>query len=226
MMIDETPQVSKTVDSSAQNQGVSATFRAALGETAQGRLVFASGASNVRISAHSQVDELYHARFEEHLPSVRVEDGIITIHYRRYLLFDWLVYRRQPWATVALNTTIPWEIEFRDGLSHLNADLRDVQLRSLDMGSVSNARLTLPVPAGEANIYFSGSASDITLRRPAEVGVRLQIAGAASSLSLDGQRMGATGSGIRWQSDNYTSATNRYEIGIAGSVSNITIGVL
>jgi hypothetical protein len=201
-------------------------FGLPLGKTTSGRLVFASGAAGVQISASPSPSELYRAHFERHIPSIRVQDGIIIVQYRRYLLLDRLAYLREPLACIGLNRAIPWEIEFRDGVSRLTADLRKLHLRSLDLGSVSTAMLNLPTPDGVANIYLSGSATDLTLQRPPGVGLRLQIAGAASHLRLDEQRFGAIGCGMRWQTQDYNTAVRRYEIGIAGSVGHMTIRIL
>jgi hypothetical protein len=225
-MIDENRPITNQAGNEEGNEGVSCHFAAPLGTITSGRLIFASGAANIQIGASGELSELYAAHFEGHIPSVRVQDGIITIQYRRHLLFDGWSSLRQPLAKIALNSFIPWEIEFRAGLSRLTADLSALHLQAVDMGSVSTAELTLPVPTNSANVYLSGSASELILHRPATVALRLQIAGAASQLTLDGQRLGAMGDGIRWQSSNYNEASHRYDIGIAGSVSNLTIDTL
>jgi hypothetical protein len=198
-------------------------FAAPLGSATRGRLVFTSGAADLSIDTSAKHSDLYCARFEVDLPSIRVQAHVVTIHYRHSLL-DRLAKRREPRASIGLNTTIPWEIELRDGVSRLTADLRALQLTALDLGSISTAWLALPAPAASSNIYLAGSASDLTLLRPHGVGVRLQIAGAGSYLTLDDQPVGAMARGIRWQSRDYRSASYRYEIVIAGSVSKLTIG--
>lgn len=221
-MADERTQVMTTHSNQPGNSSIRDDFTAPL-DTTTGRLIFASGAANVHILAHAEPSLLYTAHFEQHIPSVRVQDGIVTVQYRHYPLFGWLVYRNEPLAQIALNSTIPWEIEFRHGVSRLRTDLRNIQLCSLDLGSVSTSRIALPVPAGAANIYLSGSASNLTLQRPPGVAIRLQIAGSASRLSLDHQRFGAISGGIQWQTPDYHDAVNHYDIDIAGSVSNMTI---
>lgn len=199
------------------------SFTAPLGKIERARLVFTSGTTGVTICANPNLSELYSASFYEQIPSIRVQNGIITIHFRRHAHTSRLANARQPSAYIMLNKTIPWEIEFRDGLSHLNADLSALHLSALDMTSVSTAYLQLPAPTGIANIYLSGSASALTLGRPIGVPLRLQIMGAASQLNLDGQQIGTSSSGLRWQSSSDYSHTGRYDVAIAGSVSNLTI---
>jgi hypothetical protein len=226
-MVDENPKISASGGTGRKDEPVtrevSSDFDAPLGSTARGRLVFASGATDLRIEATPDDSNLYCAHFERYIPSVRAQNGIVTIHYRRHLLFGGRSLLCEPLASVGLNATIPWEIEFRDGVSRLTADLSHLQVCALDLNSVSTALLTLPAPTGLANIYLSGSASDLMLLRPPGVGLRLQIAGAASHLILDGQYYGACGGGIRWQSDEYHNSAHRYDVAIAGSVSHMTI---
>lgn len=205
------------------NQEVSSDFATPLGSTTRGRLVFTSGIAAMRLESAADCSQLYCAHFEQQIPSVRVQDGIVSVHYRRPLLFDWLAPQDQALACVGLNATIPWEIEFRDGVSKLVADLTRLNICALDLTSVSTAQLLLPAPTEVAAIYLSGSASDLTLYRPPGVALRLHIAGAASHLSLDKQQVGACSAGMRWQSEDYCNAVLRYDIAIAGSVSNMTI---
>jgi hypothetical protein len=201
-----------------------ADFALPLGATTRGRLLFTSGAANVRIDVHPDRAALYAAHFERQLPAVWMQDGIVTIQYRRYSPFDWLTPLAEPRATLKLNEAIPWELEFRGGVSRLSADLRRLQVRALDLCSISTARLLLAAPVEAANIYLSGSASDLTVHRPAGVAIRLQIAGSASHLTLDGKCFGAVGGGIQWQTPDYHNSTCHYDMSIAGSVSNMTIG--
>jgi hypothetical protein len=149
----------------------------------------------------------------------------VTIQYGHRFCFDWLVHTRQPLADVTLNGSIPWEVEFHGGVSRLNADLSELWLRALDLSSASQAALTLPQPSGAVFINVSGSVSDMTIQRPRGVAVRVRIDGGVSRLALDEQRWGAAGGGIQWQTPDYPSAADRYDVSVVGSASNLTIGV-
>lgn len=198
-------------------------FTAPLNGATSGRLVFASGATNVTIRSEPALAELMRARFEQQAPGVRVYEGTITIQYRTYGLFDWLTNRREPVATITLTPTVPWEIEFTGGVSKLKAELGRLHLRSLDLNSVSDATLVLPRPMDITHLCLSGSASNLTIYRPTGVALRLHIGGGASNLRIDGQRFGAIGGGLDWQSADEASAPARVEINISGSVSNLTV---
>ncbi len=194
-----------------------------LGSATSGRLVFTSGASGVALQADPALPDLFRAHFEDPIPSVRVQDGVVIIHYRRFSVLDWLAFWREPVAEVTLNGSLPWEIEFRDGVSKLTADLSRLPLRSLDLSSASQVMVTLPHPSGAVYIYVSGSVSDLSLYRPAGVAVRVHLSSSASNLTFDQQHFGAVAGETRWQTPDYPSAADRYDISVAGSVSNMLI---
>jgi hypothetical protein len=194
-----------------------------LGSTTSGRLVFPLGAGGVTIQADPALPDFYRARFSGHIPSVQTQDGVVMIQYCRFSVFDGPISGREPMAEVTLNGSLPWEIEFRNGVSKLTADLSGLFLRSLDLNSASQVRVTLPHPSGAVYIYVSGSVSDLSLYRPPGVAVRVQISSSASNLTFDQQYFGAVVGEIHWQTPDYASAADRYDISVAGSASNLTI---
>jgi hypothetical protein len=171
--------------------------------------------------------DLYQAHFERHVPGIRVQDGAVTIQSSQTPQFDSSAGPPgTPWAPLAritLNGTIPWEIEFRGGVARLIADLRGLPLRALDLGSASGSLITLPQPTGVVFVYIAGSASDLTIHRPAGVAVRIDISGSVSNVTLDEQHFGAAADGIRWQTPDYNTVAACYDISIVGSASNLTL---
>jgi hypothetical protein len=147
----------------------------------------------------------------------------VTIHYRHRRVADWLTLWREPLAAIALNGSIPWEIEFHGGVANLQADLRGLRLRSLDLSDTSGVKVLLPQPTGNVYLYVSGSASDVVIERSAGVALRVQIAGSASQVRIDEMPFGAVANSINWQTPDYHVAADRYDIRFAGSVSNVTI---
>lgn len=209
-----------SVDENAPDrQSERRNFTAPLGSATSGRLVFASGVGGVTIQADPTLPDLYRAHFEHHLPSVQVQDDTVTIQYHRFSASD----GREPIARLILNGAIPWEIEFRDGVSKLTADLSQLPLRALDLSSASQVVVTLPQPLGTVFVHVSGSASDLTIQRPAGVAIRAHISGSASNLALDEQHFGAVADALHWQTPDYHRTTHRYDLSISGSVSNMTL---
>jgi hypothetical protein len=59
-------------------------FSAPLSSVTDGRLVFASSVGGVTIQADPTLPEPYRAHFEHYLPSIQVQEGIVTIRYHRF----------------------------------------------------------------------------------------------------------------------------------------------
>jgi hypothetical protein len=174
-------------------------FSTPLGSATGGRLIFASSVGGVTIGADPTLPELYRAHFEHFLPSVQVQNGTVSIQYHRFSVSNW----GKPVAQLTLNGTIPWEIEFRGSVSQLTADLSQLPLRALDLSSASQVVITLPQPVGTVFVHVSGSASDITIHRPAGVAIRVQIGSSASNLTFDEQHFETAVDGIQWQTPAY-----------------------
>ena len=93
----------------------SKNFPAPIGPAKSGHLIFLSGASNASIHADPEGPDLCRARFEGRVPTVVVRGGTVTIRYPGFPTFDWLHYRRERPAEVALNAQVPWHLEVRGG---------------------------------------------------------------------------------------------------------------
>jgi hypothetical protein len=190
-----------------------------------GRLVFARGATGVTLHADPTLPQLYHAHFAHHVPLVEVHDSTVIVHYRHVPLVGWLVNAaHEPLAAITLNGSLPWEIEFRGGVRKLEADLRKLQLRALDvLGGASHITLTLPAPSGTVFVHIAGGVSNCIIHRPTGVALRMEVSGGVSDLSFDERYIGEAGATGRWESANYSNAGDRFDISIGGGASNITI---
>lgn len=196
-------------------------YTAPLGSITHGRLQFVRGAANVTLSVDSSMEDLYGARFDGPLPEVHAQDGAVTIRYpRTFHPFDW----RKRAAEVTLNGSIPWQIEFRGGLSRLDADLSELRLGSFEViGGASGVAVTLPRPSGTVWVRVSGGASDVTIHRPAGVAARVRVGRGASKLTFDDQHFGAIGGETRLQRPDYDGATDRYNVEVTGGASRLTV---
>jgi class 3 adenylate cyclase len=181
-------------------------------------------AAGVTILADPALREPYQATFQGPAPRVEVRDGTVAVEYRRlrFPLFD----RPAGAATVTLNGSVPWRIEARGGLSHVTATLDAVQLLGFEVrGGARAVVLTLPRPWGTVPVRLSSGASDVTMHRPARAGARVEVKGGSQSLTLDDQRFGAVGGETVWQSANYDTATDRYDISILRGARAVTVDV-
>jgi DNA-binding MarR family transcriptional regulator len=219
-------------------------FTAPLGNLKRGKLVFATGASDVTIRGDASLNALYLARFEGSPPLIQAQDGVVTVKHQHRPHFEWSsrsfgelkVNVSLPWqlgwlmrtvGNVSLNTSIPWEIEIRAGASHFSVDLTGMQLESLRVkGGASQATLTLPRPVGTVPITIGTGASQVTIHRPAGVPTRVHVHKGANQVNLDAQYFGAIGGEMHWEGPDYESAKDRIDITISGGASHLVIDTI
>ena len=196
----------------------------ALGAAPAGRLSFPHGAPQLTLRAVPELDAMLRARFEGSPPKALLDAESIVFRYPRISRpFEWRSRR----AEISLSTAVPWEIEIPGGAVNTEADLRGIELLGLRIGGgASQVEITLPPPVGAVPVSLGGGASRLTLRRPAEVPVRLQVRGGASNLAFDEQSFGAIGGRTQLQSDGFREAADRYEITIGGGASHLTVATV
>jgi DNA-binding MarR family transcriptional regulator len=186
-----------------------------------GRLVVTSGATRLTLRADEAMTELYQARFEGPVPSVKSNDGVVTIRYPRRL---WVLSGKQGAAEVTLSGAIPWRIAIQSGASEITAELGRLNLAGLEVaGGLILIRLELPAPTGVVPIRISGAASEISVRRPAGTAARVHLKGWVSAFVFDEQTFSSVGKDVRLQSPGYDTASSRYDIEVSASASAVTI---
>jgi len=203
----------------------SRSFSAPL-SSASGRLVFRRGAANLDLNSSAEIQGLYTADFSEPIPDVKVIGNTVEVTYR-HNMSDWLKgwwAKDRTAARVSLTRSIPWQIEFRGGLSHLNADLSALNLQSFAfIGGASNVEVLLPKVNGALPVSITGGASHIKLVHPAEVGVKLHVVGGAAKITLGEQYIGAIGGEIILQTPGYKEASGHIDVSIKGGVSDVAV---
>jgi DNA-binding MarR family transcriptional regulator len=196
-------------------------FTAPLAGVTVGRLEFSRGAAKVNIHVDPTLTGLYRAEFEGGTPDVKVDGGTVVIgHQRRFRPFDWRGRTSDVWLTAA----VPWEISLRGGMWKLTADLRGLELRSLEVnGGASDVEIWLPAPVGLVPVRVSGGASHVRVHRPVATAMRAAISGGASQLVFDGQTLGAVGGRSALESSGFASAQDRYEVRFSGGAGQLQI---
>ena len=202
-------------------------FAAPLNAVSGGRLEIVPGASRVTIVGNPVLTDLCHIHFDGDAPRVQADAGVVTLRYPRHSVLNWLtdlLAANESAASIALNGTIPWAIEVGGGASRLTANLNALRLEILRIGGgASQVELTLPRPVGVVPVRIGGGASRLTIHRPHGVAARLRVRGGASQLTVDERYAAAIGGEVRWQSPDFLSATDRYEIEIAGGASDFML---
>lgn len=204
----------------------SRNLSAPLASITRGRLRFVHGASQLILDADRSMPDLYRAHFEGPIPAVRADRGDIRIEYH-LSLGEWARYallRGRHAAELTLNGSIPWEIRVDGGLSKVTADLRGLTLEGFEVnGGVSKIALTLGRPRGTATMQLTGGASELSIRRPADVPVRLSVSGVGSKVRLDRQSLGTVVGDTSLESPGYPAAANRYDVQVRGSAHKLSV---
>ena len=199
-------------------------FTAPLGSSRSGHLRFTRGAHRIVIRADLHMRALYRARFGDRMPTIWVQRGMVTIRYPRVPSRGWTSYQPERPAEVALNASIPWDIEIRGASSRLVADLRGLRLGSLSMdGGASSIEVLLPALTGTVAMVILGGASNVAICRPEGVAARLRVEGGVTNLRFDDRCIGAAGSEMDLGSRDYDLAADRYDVTVTGGANNLSL---
>lgn len=178
----------------------------------KGNLIFARGATRVRLVATSE-PVLYRLLWNGTPPKVRSDRGEVQIHGDRH------------GGRVAITSSVPWSVRFRGGAVDVDADLRGLTIEEIEVsGGVSGLQLRLGAPLGNVPLRIRGGAERVTILRPAGVAARVEVRGGAADVTLERLRLGDVGGPLRWSTPDFERARGRYEIEIGGGVSSLSVG--
>lgn len=201
--------------------GEGESFSAPLEGLENGRLVISCGISRLLVRANEEIGELYQASFEGPVPGVKVKEGVVTIRYPQRLLN---LGEKQGQAAVALSAVLPWQIAIQGGAAEVVAELSQLNLTGLEVkGGFNTIRLDLPTPTGRVPLRLAGGASEIIVRRPAGVAVRINFKGWASELAFDDQTFSVAGNISQLQSPGFDPAAPSFDIEITSYANKVTI---
>jgi hypothetical protein len=196
-----------------------AEHAAPLGGLKAARLMFRSGAQELRLRPGRSPADLYRARFDGATPHVRVRDGRVLVQYRG-IPFDW----RKRVATMHLNTAIRWTVEIVGGVVRVEADLREVDLERFDLtGESDRVQLELGQPNGEVPINVIGGTRTLRLERPTGSALSLLVQGGAGRVEFDGETLTRKGGEISRESRGWSGAADRYGLRVIGGAKTIEI---
>ena len=92
-------------------------YSAPLNATERARLEITNGISNFDLTGDLSNPDLFQAQFSSLIPKVSIQNGTVTIRYQLSLM-EWIKHAflwKQHAARVSLNTSIPWDINLRQG---------------------------------------------------------------------------------------------------------------
>ncbi len=124
-------------------------------------------------------------------------------------------------ATVLLNSSPIWDIQINMGAAKLNADLRNHKISNFEVNAgATSMNITLGMPTvADSKINMNTAASSFVINIPRDAACRLEISTVLSSRKLDGFEK----IDDYYQTTNYNTATNKYNISIDGAANSLKI---
>lgn len=170
--------------------------------------------------------DLYEAHFDfpaGESPRAALDRGAAIVHVDSTGSgFGWPRFGARREATIRLNDSVAWRIRVNTGASNQVFDLSRLQLTELAIdGGASYVDVTLPSPAGQIAVTITGGADNVLVHRPRGSAVRVQVAGGASTLVADGNRVSGRHD-LTWE-NGYASASDRYNVRVEGGASQVTL---
>jgi hypothetical protein len=194
-------------------------YATSLGRVSAGTLLFARGVAQTSIDAAAGHVDLVNARFTGTIPDVRIRGGTVTVIYPL-----WPFNRRATSSRIGLNPTIPWSLRADDGVAHVKADLRQLDVQAIRFAAgVSDVSLRLPVPLAVIPVEIAGGAHRVRIHLPAGVAARLEVAKGAADVDFDGQGFGAVGGRLRLENRAASDSDTGYRIRCGAGVSKLTV---
>ena len=215
----ETTRLRSAPDGQSSETTGPSEHAAPLGGLRSARLMFRSGAQELRLRSSRVPADLYRARFDGATPQVRMRDGCVLVQYRG-IPFDW----RKRVATMSLNATIPWTIDVVGRVVQIEANLREIELTRFELtGGSDRIHLELGQPRGEVPVRIVGGAKTLRLERPAGTPVSLTIQGGAGRVVLDGKSLGRKGGETTVESRGWGASADRFRVEVVGGAKTIEL---
>jgi hypothetical protein len=193
------------------------------------QLTLASGMADARIRVDPDATELFVMTGAEGVLArvrLRVSAGELRVSWP-VTFGSWLraaLAGEHRDIEIVLHPAVEWALQLRGGLSRLEADLSAGKLARLAIsGGISNASFDLPATTSTVPVRVSGGVSHLTLNRPADAAVSLEIHGGVATLRLDDQYFDAVGGGLRITSGLLRGDVPRYVIEISGGASGLFV---
>ncbi|MEZ5288688.1 MAG: hypothetical protein R2712_28550 [Vicinamibacterales bacterium] len=194
---------------------------APLGTVTEGHLAFTAGAAHLAVDGPAPPGVLFEARFGGPVADVRVANGHVGIGYRTH---GRPATRADYDGRIRLSAEVPWTIACHYGAVRLRLDLSAVVLAGLRVeGGMSQVDITLPPPHGVVPVVLCGGVHRLTLRRPADVPIRLRLRGGAAHLAFERQRLGAVGGDTELVSSGFDPAAAGYDVSVTGGASQLAV---
>ena len=181
------------------------------------------GAGRVDVRSAALGDQLYRAHIEQagSSPDIKLDRGTGTVKISTR--FDWFMGARRLRVETQLSDAITWDVKCSTGAIRGDFDLSTTQVASFDCATgASRIDVNLPAPKGVVPVKIDGGALRVDITRPAGTAIKVTSSGGALQLRADGTHQDGFGN-REWRSSGFDSASDRYEVTVAGGALNVNI---
>jgi len=181
------------------------------------------GAGRVDVRSASLGDQLYKAHIEHagSSPDIRLDRAAATVKINTR--FDWFMGARRLRVETQLSDAVAWDVKCSTGAIRGEFDLSTTQVATFDCRTgASRIDVNLPPPKGVVPVRIDGGALRVDITRPAGAAIRVTSTGGALQLHTDGTHQDGFGN-REWRSPGFESASDRYEVTVAGGALNVNI---
>jgi hypothetical protein len=199
---------------------------APLGQARSGTLIVDALAAHFTIRSANLGSELFQTRYERSFPSVWVDGNRVTARVNYFslgALREWLSQQQgdHPRAEYILNSAVPWQLELRSHMTHLEANLQGLRLAGLDGdGNMNHIVLTLDRPTSQVPLHYNGNASSFEIRCPAQCPLRVEVHGNTNAADIAGRKFASKSV---WQTPDFDTASGRYALVFTGEASSLKV---
>ncbi|MBM4437765.1 MAG: hypothetical protein FJ029_11150 [Actinobacteria bacterium] len=124
---------------------------------------------------------------------------------------------------LALARDVPADVTVRGGAAGMQLDLRDTQVRSIQVSTgAASAQVWMPAAAGLTQATFEMGAASLVIEIPAGVGARIATQTGVSSVTVDEGRFPKVRDGEH-RSTGYETAANKVDITKKAGASSIRV---
>jgi len=138
----------------------------------------------------------------------------------------WIGYRGRPRLDVTLSEDVEWDVEIDSGVSQLDADFADVDVRDLVVKTgVSDSTITLgelAAGAGRVGVRVQSGVSTVQIRIPEGAPFRVVANAGLGNITI-AESGGPTIGSRTYETDDYDRSRNAYDIEVSSGVSSIDI---
>jgi len=192
------------------------------------RLSINSGLSSARARIDPNAEHLVAVHYSgASLPELRVAGGEVRVGWPAWSIADWLraVFSgHHGGVEIVLHPAVAWELVVRGGLASVDGDFAAGTVTRIEVsGGCSNVEIRLPKPEHTVPIRISGGASQLCLRRPAEVAVSVAVSGGVASIRLDDRSFDAIGGSARLETSRLVPGLPGYDVVVCGGASNVEV---